>query len=69
MTAASGGNRESLLGPRPARRKQSAADAGCRNPGSGSALALTERLFLINGKAAAGEKAPAAVPPAMMPVI
>ena len=43
-TAASGGNRESLLGPRPARRKQSAADAGCRNPGSGSASALTERL-------------------------
>ena len=36
-TAASGGNRESLLGPRPARRKQSAADAGCRNPGSGIA--------------------------------
>ena len=35
-TAASGGNRESLLGPRPARRKQSAADAGCRNPGSGT---------------------------------
>ncbi|CBL00093.1 hypothetical protein FP2_28100 [Faecalibacterium prausnitzii L2-6] len=35
----------------------------------GSALALTERLFLRNGKAAAGEKAPAAVPPAMMPVI
>ena len=44
-TAASGGNRESLLGPQPARRKQSAADAGCRNPGSGSALALTERLL------------------------
>ena len=44
-TAASGGNRESLLGPRPARRKQSAAAAGCRNPGSGSAPALTERLF------------------------
>ena len=36
-TAASGGNRESLLGPRPVRRKRSAADAGCRNPGSGSA--------------------------------
>ena len=33
-TAASGGNRESLLGQRPARRKRSAADAGCRNPGS-----------------------------------
>ena len=33
-TAASGGNREELLGPRPARRKRSAADAGCRNPGS-----------------------------------
>ena len=30
-------NRESLLGPRPARRKQSAADAGCRNPDSGIA--------------------------------
>ena len=45
MTAASGGNRESLLGPRPARRKRSAADAGCRNPGSGSASALTERFF------------------------
>ena len=36
-TAASGGNRESLLGPRPARRKRSAADAECRNPGSGTA--------------------------------
>ena len=35
-TAASDGNRESLLGQRPARRKQSAADAGCRNPGSGT---------------------------------
>ena len=35
-TSASGGNRKSLLGPRPARRKQSAADAGCRNPGSGT---------------------------------
>ena len=35
-TAASGGSRESLLGPRPARRKRSAADAGCRNPGSGT---------------------------------
>ena len=35
-TAASGGNRESLLGQRPARRKQSAADAGSRNPGSGT---------------------------------
>ena len=28
---------EQLLEPRPARRKQSAADAGCRNPGSGIA--------------------------------
>ena len=46
-TAASGGNRESLLGPRPARRKQSAADAGCRNPGSGTALAVTERFSPI----------------------
>ena len=35
ITAASGGNRESLLGPRPARRTRSAVDAGCRNPGSG----------------------------------
>ena len=33
MTAASGGNRDSLLGQRPARREQSEADAGCRNPG------------------------------------
>ena len=33
-TAASGGNREELLGQRPARRKRSAADAGSRNPGS-----------------------------------
>ena len=33
-TAASGGSRESLLGQRPARRKRSAADAGCRNPGA-----------------------------------
>ena len=44
MTAASGGNRESLLGPRPARRKQSAADAGCRNPGSGTPSGVTERF-------------------------
>ena len=44
-TAASGGNRESLLGPRPARRKQSAADAGCLNPGSGTASAVTERFY------------------------
>ena len=45
-TAASGGNRESLLGPRPAIRKQSAATAGGRNPGSGTASAVTERLLL-----------------------
>ena len=31
-TAASGGYRELLLGPRPARRKRQRADAGCRNP-------------------------------------
>ena len=31
-SAASGGSREELLGPRPAIRKQGAADAGCRNP-------------------------------------
>ena len=39
-TAASGGNRESLLGQRPARRKQCAADAGSRN----SALSSEARL-------------------------
>ena len=39
-TAASGGSRESLLGQRPARRKRSAADAGCRNP----ALSANARL-------------------------
>ena len=39
-TAASGGNREELLGQRPARRKRSAADAGCRNP----ALSANARL-------------------------
>ena len=33
-TAASGGNREELLGPRPAGCKRSEADAGSRNPGS-----------------------------------
>ena len=33
------------MGPRPARRKRSATDAGRRNPGSGSASALTERLL------------------------
>ena len=33
-TAASGGCRKLLLGPRPARRKQCAADAGSRNPNS-----------------------------------
>ena len=31
-SAASGGSSEELLGPRPAIRKQGAADAGCRNP-------------------------------------
>ena len=36
-TAASGGNREELLGQRPARRKRSVADAGSRNPGGGCA--------------------------------
>ena len=39
-TAASGGNRESLLGQRPARRKRSATDAGSRN----SALSSGARL-------------------------
>ena len=39
-TAASGGNRESLLGQRPARRKRSATDAGSRN----SALSSEARL-------------------------
>ena len=48
ITAASGGNRESLLGPRPARRKcfsKHEADAGCRNP-TLSSDSETERLFL-----------------------
>ena len=36
MTAASGGNREELLGQRPAGCKRSEADAGSRNPGSGT---------------------------------
>jgi len=40
MTAASGGNRESLLGQRPARRKRSAADAGSRNPALSSEARL-----------------------------
>ena len=40
QSAASGGNREELLGQRPARRKRSAADAGSRNP----ALASETRL-------------------------
>ena len=40
---ACGGNRESLLGPRPARRKRSAANAGCRNPALSSECE-TERL-------------------------
>ena len=39
-TAASGGNRESLLGQRPARRAQCAADAGCRNPALSSEARL-----------------------------
>ena len=42
-TAASGGNRESLLGQRPVRRKRSAADAGCRNPALSAKQ--TERLY------------------------
>ena len=41
-TAASGGNREELLGQRPARRKRSVADAGCRNPALSAKQ--TERL-------------------------
>ena len=44
MTAASGGNREELLGLRSAIRKQSEADAGYRNPDNGTALAVTESL-------------------------
>ena len=43
-TAASGGNRESLLGQRPARRAQCATDAGCRNPAL-SSVSETERLI------------------------
>ena len=39
-TAASGGNREELLGQRPARRKRSAADAGSRNPALSSEARL-----------------------------
>ena len=47
-SAASGGSSEELLGPRPAIRKQGAADAGCRNPAL-SSDSETERLvhFLI----------------------
>ena len=50
MTAANGGNRESLLGPRPARRKcfsKHEADAGCRNPALSSECE-TERLKLYS---------------------
>ena len=39
-TAARGGNREELLGQRPARRKRSAADAGSRNPALSSEARL-----------------------------
>ena len=41
MTAASGGNREELLGQRPARREcrpRHDADAGCRNPEAAEAI-------------------------------
>ena len=50
-----GGNRESLLGQRPARRAQCAADAGCRNPALSSG-SETERLHIkIKGAHHAGE--------------
>ena len=46
-TAASGGNREELLGQRPAGRECKTlheADAGSRNPDAGTATAVTERF-------------------------
>ena len=46
-TAASGGNREELLGPRPAGCKQSEADAGSRNPFGG----LNLQIFADDGGA------------------
>ena len=46
-TAAGGGNRESLLGQRPARRAQCAADAGCRNPALSSEARLRGLTFFI----------------------
>ena len=57
-TAAGGGNREELLGPRSAIRKQSEADAGYRNPVLARkrlrGLAVTERLQLRQQKAIMG---------------
>ena len=64
-TAASGGNRESLLGQRPARRKRSAADAGCRNPGAkylwrdGQAHAGRAKFFYIENSSALLQRAAA----------
>lgn len=55
-TAACGRSREELLGPRPAGCKQSAADAGSRNPGEPFDL----QLFAEGGDGAAEGAAPAA---------
>lgn len=55
-TAACGRSREELLGPRPVGCKQSAADAGSRNPGEPFDL----QLFAEGGAGAADGAAPAA---------
>lgn len=63
-TAACGRSREELLGPRPAGCKQSAADAGSRNPGEPFDLQLFaeggDGAAEGTGEAAAAEKAAAA---------
>lgn len=58
-SAASGGSSEELLGPRPAIRKQGAADAGCRNPsacGGNREARLGQRSVFSKPRQGAAEK-------------
>ena len=62
-SAASGGSSEELLGPRPAIRKQGAADAGCRNPfacGGNREARLGQRSAFSKPCQGAAEKAASA---------
>ena len=62
-SAASGGSSEELLGPRPAIRKQGAADAGCRNPsacGGNREASLGQRSDFSSPRQGVAEKSASA---------